>query len=349
MRPTFFALLVTAAFAASCSPSEPTAPARTTLVAFGSCAQQDLPQPIWEFVLQAEPDAFLFLGDNVYGDTEDMGVLRRHYAQLAAQPGFQRLKASVPVMATWDDHDFGENDAGNWYPMRDSSQAVFMDFWDVAGDDAMRGRPGVYSARVFGPPGRRLQVILLDTRYFRDRFGLAEAQSEAEADLGYGPYAPTDDTTATMLGDEQWRWLEAQLYEPAEVRLIGSSIQVVGGDHGWESWTMMPHERARLFETVERTGARGVVFLSGDTHWAEISVDTGAPYLLYDITSSALNQEWVQALNLPNRHRVSGAVYPYPNFGLVRVDWKAGEVTLEIRDEAGSPVFGHGVRMDALK
>lgn len=333
---------------ASCSPAGPYND-RTSVLAFGSCAQHDLPQPIWTAVLDASPDAFLFLGDNVYGDTENMDVLRRDYAQLAAQPGFQRLRDAMPVMATWDDHDYGANDAGNWYPMRDSSQAVFMDFWEVPLDDSMRSRPGVYSARIFGEPGRRIQVILLDTRYFRDRFDENSDQSDAERDVGFGPYVPSTDSMRTMLGEAQWHWLEGQLYEPAELRVIGSSIQVVGGDHGWESWSMLPHERDRLLDTISSTGAKGVVILSGDTHWAEISVDTEAPYLLYDITSSALNQEWPDALNLPNRHRVSPTVYPYPNFGLVRMDWESRELTLEIRNESGQTVFGHGTRLDALQ
>ena len=139
-----------------------------------------LPQPIWTAVLEAEPDLFVFLGDNVYADTEDMDVLREEYARLGRDPGFVRLRESVPLMATWDDHDYGADDAGNWYPMRDSSQQVFMDFWGVPSDDPMRGRPGVYSSRIIGPPGRRVQIILLDTRYFRDRFDESADRAEAE-------------------------------------------------------------------------------------------------------------------------------------------------------------------------
>src|ERR1700754_3659142 len=89
-----------------------------TRIAFGSCADAAKPQPIWDADLAAEPDLFVFLGDNVYLDTRDPEVMRRKYAQLAAQPGFQRLKATTPILAIWDDHDFGENDAGVEYPMK---------------------------------------------------------------------------------------------------------------------------------------------------------------------------------------------------------------------------------------
>ena len=55
-------------------------------IAFGSCAHQDKPQPIWKSIAAAKPDVFLFLGDNIYGDSEDIAVIRRKYDQLNAIP-----------------------------------------------------------------------------------------------------------------------------------------------------------------------------------------------------------------------------------------------------------------------
>ena len=84
-------------------------------IAFGSCARQDKEQPIWDAVVETKPEHFVFLGDNVYADTEDMDVMRAKYALLGKQPGYQKLKATCPVHATWDDHDYGANDAGAEY------------------------------------------------------------------------------------------------------------------------------------------------------------------------------------------------------------------------------------------
>jgi len=81
------------------SPAELSGRALPRRIAFGSCARQDKPQPIWDAVLASEPDLFVFLGDNIYGDTRDPTVLRAKYAQLAAQPGFKRLRERVPVLA----------------------------------------------------------------------------------------------------------------------------------------------------------------------------------------------------------------------------------------------------------
>ena len=105
----------------------------------------------------AEKDPFqlvLMLGDNIYGDTRDPAVLAAKYAQLAAQPGFRRLRDRVPVLATWDDHDYGENDAGGDYPMKEASRRMFCDFWGVAADSPRRSRDGIYDAVEFAAGGQ---------------------------------------------------------------------------------------------------------------------------------------------------------------------------------------------------
>jgi len=216
-----------------------------------------------------------------------MNVMRRKYAKLAAMPGFQTLRNACPILATWDDHDLGANDAGSDYPMKEESQKIFLDFFGDPAESPRRRRPGVYDARVIGPEGKRVQIILLDTRYFRS----SPLTPNPRASTSAGPYVPNPDPNTTILGGDQWRWLAEQLKVPAEIRLVVSSIQVVAEDHGWEKWMNFPHERARLFKLLHETGAEGVILLSGDRHLAELSmIDAGAGYPIYDLTSSGLNQ-----------------------------------------------------------
>jgi alkaline phosphatase D len=308
-------------------------PSLVSRIAFGSCASEQMAQPIWEHVVGARPDVFLFIGDNIYGDTEDMDVLRAKYAKLGAQPGYQKLLASCPILATWDDHDYGVNDGGIEYPKKRESQQVFLDFFGVPKDSPRRSREGVYHAERFGPEGKRLQVILLDTRYHR-----SPLVRRPQGELGSRPYKPNEDTTTTILGEAQWKWLEEQLRVPADVRVLASSIQVIPEDHGWEKWMNFPHERERLFKLIRDTRARGVIFISGDRHLAELSMmDGGAGYPLYDLTSSALNRSaraWRPYE--PNRHRV-GTLNWGDNFGVIDVDWEhpRKQIRLQIRDAEG--------------
>ena len=129
-------------------------------IAFGSCAHQDKDQPIWDAILNHNPDLFIFLGDNIYGDTRDMTVLRDKYAALAAKPGFRRLRERTPILAVWDDHDYGENDAGAEYPMKEASRQIFCDFFGEPAESPRRSRDGIYAAYCFGSGDQRVQVLL---------------------------------------------------------------------------------------------------------------------------------------------------------------------------------------------
>ena len=67
------------------------------------------------------------------------------YARLAADPGYRRLSGISPVLATWDDHDYGENDAGAEYPMKQQSERIFLDFFGVPPGAPAPLRPGIYA------------------------------------------------------------------------------------------------------------------------------------------------------------------------------------------------------------
>lgn len=319
-------------------------PARLRRIAFGSCADQDKPQPIWDAILDCEPDLYVGLGDNIYGDTRDMTVLAAKYAKLAAIPGFKRLRERVPMLATWDDHDFGENDAGGDYPMKRASQQIFCDFWGEAPDSPRRTRDGIYTAVTVGPPGQRVQIVLPDLRFNRSpmtRNGMDDATYRAWAkqrvDAGQeagGYYLRNPAHDASMLGETQWRWLGQTLAEPAEFRLFASSLQVLADFPGWEAWANFPRDLQRLIDTIRRTRAGGLVMISGDTHYAELSrLDLNVPYPLWDLTSSGLTEVW--GVPTPNANRMSEALNE-PNFGLIEIDWgEAPRIRLQICDVRG--------------
>jgi alkaline phosphatase D len=318
---------------------------------FGSCAKQDRPQPIWDAIVEAEPQRFVLLGDNIYGDSENMDVLREKYALLGAQPGFKKLRETCPVLATWDDHDYGKNDAGADFKMRRESQQVFLDFFGAAADDVRRKRDGVYSSTIIGPPGKRVQIILLDARFFRSP--LKKTTQKAEPGEGFrGVYAENTDADATVLGAEQWKWLDEELAKPAELRLLGSGVQFVANENGWETWGNFPKERERMLKLLRDKKVNGVVILSGDRHLAEMSClpathAESIGYPLYDVTSSSLNspsknltKAGVRFANELNSYRV-GLTFFDTNHGAVLVDWNEPDpvVRLQVRDEKGGVVL----------
>ena len=321
-----------------------------TRIAFGSCANQEREQPIWSAISAYRPELFIFAGDNVYGDilngkviTDDsrrMEALKLAYNRAAMNTELTEFRSKVPHLATWDDHDYGKNDAGGDFALKEESQKLFVDFWDLPSNDPRRTRPGIYHAVNFGPAGKRLQVILLDTRYFRSPLKPNDKRGPSDRAV----YIADDTPEKTMLGSEQWSWLEERLKEPADLRLIVSSIQVVADGHGWERWGNFPRERQRLYDLIRSTKAGRVIFLTGDRHVGAIYKETAnAPYPLYDMTASGLTQ-YFSGANEPGPNRIS-PLYGAENFGTIDVDWWANTLTLSLRRMNGEAVRTHTIDM----
>lgn len=211
---------------------------------------------------------------------------------------------------------------------------IFLDFVDAPHDDPVRSHAGLYSAHTFGEPGKQVKVILLDNRYFYDKTLTSEYP---------------------MLGAEQWAWLEAELTNStAQVHLIGSGLQFVSmGNVITEGWDNFPRERERLFQLISSTRAKGVVFLSGDVHFAELNearCTTQASgrdgYPLLDVTTSGLTHAWGDDKTLgwifrtfadnlvPNMQRV-GELFPYGNYAIVDVDFTRGTIRAAIKGVDG--------------
>lgn len=309
-----------------------------TSIAFGSCLKETRPQPIWESVIDSKPDVFVLLGDNIYGDTRDMDKLRERWKRFGAIEGFQKLRSNSRLLAIWDDHDYGENDAGAEFPAKFESQKVFLDFLNEPEDSRRRKSPGIYDCLTLGPEGKRVQFILLDTRFFR-----TSLKKETIRITGKGPYGPNYSDKAEILGKEQWSWLEQKLNEPAEIRIIASSIQVLSITHGWETWGNFPKERQRLLNLLSKVKGR-VIIISGDRHSAEISkLKDEFPYPLLDITSSAMNQR--QRPNVEENSYRIGERYFNENFGFLQIGWEQNEITItaSIRDLDGKMRIAHKV------
>lgn len=342
----------------SLAQSEASAPSETPIskIAFGSCADQNKPCAIWGTIADYRPELMLMLGDNIYADLVDGRLqpataarIAESYEQLAALPDFARLRAQTKFMGTWDDHDYGNNDAGVEWEHKDEATKLFHDFFGTRPESPRRQQRGVYDARLFGPPGKRLQVIMLDTRYFRSQL---EKGAEPLPGFRARPYIAATDANATMLGEAQWKWLAEQLEVPADLRLIATSIQLLSNQHPFEKWGTMPNERDRMFELIRQKAASGVVFLSGDRHLGEISCDPKiVGYPLYDVTASGLNQA-NQGWRAPEPNLLQVASLHHGNhFGSIEIDWEQTipTIKLQLRHEDGEIAVQSRLKLSLLK
>nr|GFA01498.1 calcineurin-like metallo-phosphoesterase superfamily protein [Tanacetum cinerariifolium] len=234
--------------------SASSAPELVSRIAFGSCANQSSPQPIWDAILEYKPHVFIWLGDNIYGDIRrpfklfgndrtigpwknvprfvpsSYDQMKSKYDIAKTNHGYARLRTIANVIGTWDDHDYGLNDAGKEFKHKDINQKLMLDFLDEPPNSPRRQQAGVYASYTFGPEGRRIKVI-----------------SNLSACTGPLFYM--------------------------------------------ESWGRFPSERKRLFRMISDSKRDGVFFISGDVHFGEITrIDCATGYPLYDITASGLTQ-----------------------------------------------------------
>ncbi len=296
-------------------------------VAFGSCCriQYDPDQPIWNAVKGLEPDLFFWLGDNIYGDTDQPAALMDLYGRGRVVQRLEPLLRSTPQLAIWDDHDFGYNDSDGRSPFKDASLSVFRRVWaNPAYGEA--GNPGVYFKQSYGG----VDFFFLDGRYHRD------------------PTDKTDDANKTMLGSRQKAWLKRELAAseaPFKVLVSGGGFSSAENESGGDSWGVYLTERNEIFDFIRDHGIGGVFCISGDSHMGELNCiprSEQGGYDIYDFCSSPLaqmpaNKNTRQAPEVRVRDTWTRSV----NVGLMRFDLTDGTptVTYTLHDVQGEAVW----------
>jgi alkaline phosphatase D len=297
------------------------------ILAFGSGNNQRKDNPFWEAIQNQKPNVWVWEGDAIYSDTEDMNVLSKNYSIQKNKPDYQKFIQKIPILGTWDDHEYGVNDGGAEYPKKEESQQLFLDFLDVPANDIRRKQAGVYYSKNYTINAHQIKIILLDTRYFRTE--LTEDRNSKKR------YKPNPYGSGTMLGEKQWNWLKNELNNSkADFNVIMSSIQFLSEEHGFEAWGTMPHERDKLEKLIIDSKAKGVFILSGDRHISEISRKNigNRLYPLYDFTSSGLTHSYNRFSGEPNKYRITPVVYQ-KSYGIVRFNLTKHRVKFEMWGE----------------
>ena len=274
-------------------------------IAYGSCPryQLDRTQEIWTTVLRFQPDLFFWIGDNIYGDSQDPEILAEEWRRQRDVATLQPVIHTIPQLATWDDHDFGLNDYGRRHPRKADALKVFKRYWANPAY-GLPGTPGVFFKYTYGG----IDFFFIDCRYYRD------------------PNKEPDHPGKTFLGQEQRAWLQQSLKNsatPFKVIISGSGWSNAKGPGG-DSWSSYLHERDALFDFIRDSQISGVILLSGDTHKGELNAipwSEKGGYDFYDLVSSPLGQTPGQAN--PNRKpeiRIRPVFTREDNFGLLEFD-----------------------------
>lgn len=304
-------------------------------IAFGSCDNQRIKNELWESIDANHPSVWIWGGDNVYSDTEDMQVLKANFALQKQDSAYLHFIKNKIILGSWDDHDFGLNDGGQEYRFKKESQNYLFDFLDTPVNAPERKRDGVYNVRAIAVNNHKIKIILLDTRYFRTELTKSKDPNKRFQPNTYGE--------GTILGKKQWQWLAKELQSSkADFNVIVSSVQFVSDKHGFECWGNFPHEVDKLEKLIVSSKAKGTFIVSGDRHIALFSTKKvpQLPYPLVDFTSSGLTHSYTGFSGEENSY-LEGEVVKELNFGILKFDFDTHSVQMEIRGKENKLLGQH--------
>ncbi len=274
---------------------------------------------IFETMAKTPADFNLWLGDNWYYREVDYSStwgLKYRASHDRGMPILQKLMASMPQYAIWDDHDFGPNDAGENYIFKNESRNIFNDYWlnPTSGEN----NKGIYTMINYGD----VDFFLLDNRFFRSDINLADTINNiVNEDKSY-------------FGKSQLDWLKnSLLFSKATFKIIVTGNQVLNPINNYECLTHYPTEYKTLIDFLSNQKISGVVFLTGDRHHSEvIEMQRPNDYPLYDITISPLTSGVgkVSGKELDNSFRVANTLIEAQNFGKISFFGSKGNRTMKV-------------------
>ncbi|AWG21708.1 phosphodiesterase [Flavobacterium faecale] len=317
-------------------------------IAFGSCSyinENPLDRPgkgygseyeIFETIAKQNPDIMLWGGDNTYLREADYdsktGIYHRNTHTRAIKE-IQPLLAKAQNIAIWDDHDFGPDDSNRSFYNKYLTQKAFKDFWanKSYGMDPSQ-QEGVYTTFNWGDA----EFFLLDNRFFR---------SPDERKTG----------KLTMLGDKQLEWLiDALATSRANFKIVVIGGQVLNSDPKTENYGHYPEEKEKLLSEIAANDIKGVLFLSGDRHFSELSrLERPNTYPLYDWTVSPLTAGVASGkyVAYDNKLRVKDSAFFTHNFGTITFsrDNDNRKMELLLLDKDGNTLWTRTITKNELQ
>jgi alkaline phosphatase D len=262
-------------------------------------------------------DGFIFLGDNVYGDSPSLKLNKMARAYKKQKNNFPAWLMEKDILAIWDDHDYGKNDGGSEYNLKKEAQELFLEFWDIPADDIRQSREGIYFDVIKSLDDMKIHIIGLDTRYFRSELKGSKSS-----------YKDNTDNDATVLGKPQWKWLTSSLEKDSDLVILLTSIQLLATEHRFEKWSNFSLERKRLIDLIESSNKQ-VIVISGDRHRGGIYQYNN----IYEITSSSMNKPVKGA---ETDALLIGKTHYEENYGIISINTDSSQIQLDLKDKKGS-------------
>lgn len=239
-----------------------------------------LDSSVFETMAKEKSAFMLWLGDNWYTrevDYQSKWGLWYRAMHARKLPVMQNFLRSMGHLAIWDDHDYGPNDYGKSFYLKETSRDVFNHFW--LNPSYGNQNEGIYTRYQYND----VDFFLLDDRWWRDYDKLPDSINGKPNEV------------KRMLGKAQMDWLKQELLYSRDnpfisFRVIVNGSQVLNPGSPFDKLLDFPVEYYELIEFIKQEKMEGVLFFSGDRHHSEvIKVKHEGLYPLFDITCSPLS------------------------------------------------------------
>ncbi|KAI4839362.1 alkaline phosphatase [Plasmodium brasilianum] len=320
---------------------------KLTNFVFLSCNYQKgkVNEELLKAVEKRNPQLMLWIGDYFYSECSELKCLDEVYNYIKNDSFYLRLKEKFVIDGIYDDHDYNKNNGDRLYKYKKESKTKYLDYLNVDKSDIRYKRNGAYVSKLYIDPNdenNQVKIIILDTRYNKDPYPFYAPDSYKDHIIHifisffvrfhaalFGLY---HNSKNDILGNEQWKWLEKELTNSkARAHIVISSIQIFSNHVMNENWGLMPFALKRLKSVIKKTKPKGLIFLSGDVHFASI---IGNEENIVEVTSSSVNQE--NLLSYVNKYFIYlstnifnkrssfelNKIYGFNNFGSVNINYK---------------------------
>ena len=290
----------------------------------------------------------LWLGDNWYlskDETQTAAGLWQKAVSQRNSPSLQRIAQNMNEYAIWDDHDFGDNDSYKNFPLKNMSRNIFINMWKFNPSYGLYNY-GIYTSFHY----KNVLFVLLDDRWWRDR---DKKKSYVGKLFPFSKGRPNPNKR--MLGEQQMHWLKRLLItDSSDFKIIVNGSQMLNPIAKRDCMVHFPIEYNDLLSFIETEQIKGVLFLSGDRHFSEITkVNRTNNYPLYDITSSTLSAQTdhPRGKEVKSPYRVPGSLTLVNNFAAFSFDDNAAnrKLTVTFHNNKGWILYRWSVTTNELR
>lgn len=322
-----------------------------TRVAIACCVDPSDRQEAWEPIRRYGPDLVLMMGDMIDVDADSIEDHNDAYEVLSRSRGLRLVRQNALTMAMWNEYDYAlEGRRDRTHQHKAEVRQNFIEYWrEPYNTERYYRQDGLYGSMMLGEDERRIQILMLDTRWHRQPLNRAPWYQRLLDYWWHQQGSWQADNRAELLGETQWQWLEAQLNKPATVRIIASSIPILAGDNGFDNWSLFPKERNRLLKLLNSSNANGTLLVGSGPHWGSLSAATAnTAYPIWQVSPGSINQE---ARFIPPNNYRQGVASTAARYGTIEVNWRAQDpaITIATRGVDGRTIAQHELRLSELQ